>query len=151
MPAAPPTEPDVNNLFIRFVSSRRLTWIISIHSARQWLTQGYLVSPWAHNYATLALYRTCVDTICGFNVPLVVPLNRTLCPASPSLQWVPWALVPHLHGTDAVCCFATGVNLYLRYYASLRLPIARLGFLHSSLVPRYLLYVRRQLALPSLP
>lgn len=29
-------------------------------------------------------------------MPLVVPCNETLCPASPSLQWVPWASVPHL-------------------------------------------------------
>ena len=26
------------------------------------------------------------------------PSRKTLCPASPSLQWVPWALVPHLTG-----------------------------------------------------
>ena len=38
---------------------------------------------------------------------------------------------------------------YPRYYAPLRLPIALLWFLRSSLGPRYLLDVRRQWALPS--
>ena len=61
----------------------------------------------AHNYATLkpvnltgykALYRSCGDTVCGPGVPPVVPLGRTLCPASPSLQWVPWVSVPHFPG-----------------------------------------------------
>jgi hypothetical protein len=56
------------------------------------------------------------------DVPPIFPSNRTLCPASPSLQWVPWASVPHLH----------------RYYARLRLPAALLRVLRSSLVPRYL-------------
>ena len=28
----------------------------------------------------------------------IFPPSRTLCPASPSLQWVPWASVPHLLG-----------------------------------------------------
>src|SRR5262245_4371121 len=52
----------------------------------------------------------------------ISPPNRTVCPASPSLPWVPWALVPHL----------------LRYYAPLRLPPVRLGSLRFSLAPRYL-------------
>ena len=54
-------------------------------------------------------------------VPPIFPPSRTLCPASPSLGWVPWASVPHLH----------------RYYAPLRLPTAHLEVLRSSLVPRY--------------
>jgi hypothetical protein len=45
--------------------------------------------------------------------PIYPPIG-TVCPASPSLQWVPWALVPHLP----------------RSYARLRLPPARLGSLH---------------------
>src|SRR5262245_25255385 len=52
----------------------------------------------------------------------ISPPNRTVCPASPSLPWVPWALVPHL----------------LRYYAPLRLPPVRLGSLRFSLARRYL-------------
>jgi hypothetical protein len=52
------------------------------------------------------------DTICGLGVPLVVPSRRTLRPASPSLQWVPWASVPHLPGQasfarPSVLCSAT--------------------------------------------
>ena len=45
-----------------------------------------------------------------------------LCPTAPSLPWVAWASLPHLHG----------------YYAPLRLPPPPLGVLHLSLVPRYL-------------
>jgi hypothetical protein len=46
-----------------------------------------------------------------------LPSSRTLCPASPSLQRVPWASVPHLP----------------RYYAPLRLPRAHLGVVRFSL------------------
>src|SRR5207302_2107690 len=49
------------------------------------------------------------------------PSRKTLCPALPSLQWVPWVSVPHLP----------------RYYAPLRLPPARLGSLHSTFASRY--------------
>jgi len=47
------------------------------------------------------------------------PPSRTVCPASPSLPWVPWALVPHLP----------------RYYAPLRLPALRLGSLRLRSLP----------------
>ncbi len=43
------------------------------------------------------------------------PPSRTLCPASPSLQWVPWASVPHLLGLRLSPATP-------RYYAPLRLP-----------------------------
>jgi hypothetical protein len=58
------------------------------------------------------------------------PLNRTLCPASPSLQWVPWVSVPHLPELDfslansSVLCSATTAN------SPSRVP-------SLSLVPRY--------------
>ena len=124
----------MSNSLIRFVSSHLLAWTISVHSARQRLTPG---SPLlgAHNYATphtllhLRLYEL------RFLSTSVVPHSRTLCPASPSLQWVLCASVPHLHGTDAVCCLATGVYTYHRYYDPLRLPIAHLGVLHFRLPP----------------
>ena len=68
----------------------------------------------------------------------VGPLNKTLCPASPSLQWVLWASVPHLPGQD--------INtLDHRYYDPLRLPNARLGVVRSSLSAPDTLYR------PSLP
>ena len=51
----------------------------------------------------------------------IVPTG-TLCPTSPSLQWVAWVSLPHLR----------------RYYATLRLPPGPLGVLRLSLVPRYL-------------
>ncbi len=49
----------------------------------------------------------------GLEVSPIVPPSRTFCPASPSLQWVPWASVPHLPGLQAlarspsVLCSAT--------------------------------------------
>jgi hypothetical protein len=53
----------------------------------------------AHSYATLkALHRSCGDTVCGPGVPPVVPSDGSLCPASPSLQWVAWVSLPHLTG-----------------------------------------------------
>ena len=56
------------------------------------------------------------------------PLNRTLCPASPSLQWVPWVSVPHLpelsFASSSVLCSATTANSPFRV-------------LSLSLVPRY--------------
>lgn len=48
--------------------------------------------------ACSAICCSFVDTVCDLNVSSIVPPNRTLCPVSPSLQWVPWALVPHLTG-----------------------------------------------------
>jgi hypothetical protein len=55
----------------------------------------------------------------------IVPSRETLYPASPSLQWVAWASLPHLT-----------VQLYVpghRYYDPLRLPDACLGFVRFSL------------------
>jgi hypothetical protein len=65
----------------------------------------------------------------GLGVSPIVPPSRTFCPASPSLQWVPWAAVPHLLGLQ-VCPAAP------RSYAPLRLPQSRLGVLRLSLVRR---------------
>src|SRR5713101_2573821 len=62
-----------------------------------------------------------MDTVGEPGVSPIGPSRQTFCPALPSLQWVPWVLVPHLH----------------RYYAPRRLPPARLGSLHSSLASRY--------------
>jgi hypothetical protein len=122
----PPTEPDVSNSLIRFVSSHRLAWITPF--TRQWLTQGCAFRLGRITMLHPALCRTCVDTSCGLYVPFVVPHSRTLCPASPSLQWVPCASVPHLHGTDYHFT-------YPRYYDPLRLPTARLGFLRFRSTP----------------
>jgi len=54
------------------------------------------------------------------------PSSPTLCPASPSLQWVPGTGVPHL--PDWV-----PLGSSLRYYDPLRLPIVRLGGVRFSL------------------
>jgi hypothetical protein len=59
--------------------------------------------------------------ICDPGVSLIVPSRKTLCPASPSLEWVPWTSVPHLPGHG---CFRDP-----RYYDRLRLPDARLAAL----------------------
>jgi hypothetical protein len=66
----------------------------------------------------------------GLEVSPIVPPSRTFCPASPSLQWVPWASVPHLPGLQVWPADP-------RYYAPLRLPRLRLGVLRWSLVRRY--------------
>jgi hypothetical protein len=52
----------------------------------------------------------------------ICPPSRTVCPASPSLRWVPWALVPHLP----------------RYCAPLRLPPVRFGSLRFRSLPNTL-------------
>src|SRR5215831_7570709 len=62
-----------------------------------------------------------MDTVGEPGVSPIGPSRKTLCPALPSLQWVPWVAVPHLP----------------RYYAPLRLPPARLGSLHSTFASRY--------------
>ena len=65
--------------------------------------------------ACSAIPWSCVDMVCDLEVSPIFPSSGTLCPASPSLQWVPWASVPHLpsqHIPDH------------RYYVQLRLPTA---------------------------
>jgi hypothetical protein len=52
----------------------------------------------------------------------IYPPSQTVCPASPSLQWVPWASVPHLP----------------RYCAPLRLPAVHLGSLRFRSLPNTL-------------
>ena len=52
----------------------------------------------------------------------IYPPSRTVCPASPSLQWVAWASLPHL----------------LRYCAPLRLPAVPLGSLRFRSLPNTL-------------
>ena len=65
----------------------------------------------AANYATphtllhLRLYEL------RFLSTSVVPHSRTLCPASPSLQWVLCASVPHLHSTSALCALTVGTMI----------------------------------------
>ena len=67
-----------------------------------------------------------MDTVGDLNVSPVGPFSETLCPASPSLQWVLWASVPHLPSQDLN-------TLDHRYYDPLRLPNAHLGVVRSSL------------------
>ena len=52
----------------------------------------------------------------------IFPPSRTVCPASPSLQWVAWASLPHLP----------------RYCAPLRLPPVPLGSLRFRSLPNTL-------------
>ena len=63
--------------------------------------------------------------VCDFCVSPIVPTRETLCPASPSLQWVAWASLPHL-----TVQLSTTEH---RYYDPLRLPEACLRFVRSSL------------------
>jgi hypothetical protein len=71
--------------------------------------------------ACSAILWSFMDTVGEPGVSPRGPPRKTLCPALPSLQWVPWVAVPHLH----------------RYYAPRRLPPARLGSLRLSLASRY--------------
>ena len=52
---------------------------------------------------------------CDLEVSSIFPSSHTLCPTSPSLQWVAWVSLPHIP----------------RYYARLRLPLALLDVLRS--------------------
>jgi hypothetical protein len=98
LPDAPPTVPYVKVSLIRFLRS-------DFSDTKQ------VLSRLAHIYAVLnALYRSCSDTVCGLEVPPVVPFGRTLCLASPSLQWVPWTSVPHL--TDQIILPLTFGNMF---------------------------------------
>jgi hypothetical protein len=85
----------------------------------------------AHNFCrpSLQIHRCFVETVCRPGVLPIFPSGRTLCPASPSLQWVPWTSVPHLPGPE---CFRSH-----RYYDRLRLPDAHLTALSLSVALRY--------------
>ncbi len=91
-------------------------------SLRQWRTTQ-ATPRLAHNCADPgpAILWSFMDTVGEPGVSPLGPPRETLCPALPSLQWVPWVAVPHLP----------------RYYAPLRLPPARLGSLRLALASRY--------------
>jgi len=57
-----------------------------------------LLPPWELTH--LAVRWSCVEMVCGREVPPILPFNGTSYPASPSLKWVPWASVPHPTGPD---------------------------------------------------
>ena len=94
---APPTDPHVRNSRMRFL--------------RQSSSYPYVLS----SGGVVTRLASSESLSC------IVPTG-TLCPTSPSLQWVAWVSLPHLR----------------RYYATLRLPPGPLGVLRLSLVPRYL-------------
>jgi hypothetical protein len=48
--------------------------------------------------ACAVMCRSCGVMRSGLWVPVIVPPDTSLSPASPSLQWVPWVSVPHLLG-----------------------------------------------------
>jgi len=83
--------------------------------------------------------------VCDLEVPPIVPSSKTLCPASPSLQWVPWAPVPHLPGQ------ALAYPPDHRYYNQLRLPTARLEVLRSRYRPPDTLYMKGDSRLSRVP
>src|SRR5208337_48501 len=76
--------------------------------------------------ACSAILRSFVDTVCELEVSPIFPSDETLCPASPSLQRVPWTSVPRLPNLSGY-----------RYCARLRLPHARPKSLCLSLDSRY--------------
>jgi hypothetical protein len=70
---------------------------------------------------------------CGLSVPAIFPTDKTLHPASPSLQWVLWISVPHL-----LSCPIDNTTFSYRYYVPLRPPLFHLGSLRFRLVSQYL-------------
>ena len=72
-----------------------------------------------------AISWLCVDMVCDLGVSSIVPARKTLCPASPSLQWVPWA--NSSPPSRFRCCWNR------RYYDPLRLPNVYLRIVRSSL------------------
>ena len=65
--------------------------------------------------ACSAISWICVEMGCDLELSSIFPASRMLCPTSPSLRWVAWVSLPHLH----------------RYYAWLRLPVVHLAALRS--------------------
>jgi hypothetical protein len=79
--------------------------------------------------ACAAMCRSCVDMSADLLVSLIFPSGKTLCPASPSLQWVPWVSVPHLPGLPtarpSVLCSAktTACSVSVCFACYARAPI----------------------------
>ena len=63
--------------------------------------------------------------VCDFCEFPIFPSGKTLCPASPSLQWVAKVSLPHLPVQQSITEH--------RYYDPLRLPNVHPGFVRSSL------------------
>ncbi len=75
--------------------------------------------------ACCAISWLCVDMVCDLGVSSIVPARNTLYPASPSLQWVPWA--NSSPPSRFRCCWNH------RYYDPLRLPNVCLRIVRYSL------------------
>jgi hypothetical protein len=141
--AAPPTDPDVSNSLIRFVSNQKLA------SARLGLTRNLPASGAQLGYPGL---RNCwsssaLDELIGYGWrPQRVfrpPAQRTLCPVSPSLRWVHWVSVPH-HPRRS----SSTIGTMLHYDNQLPLSVASL--LARDPIPGVIQCIpRKQLALPS--
>jgi hypothetical protein len=77
--------------------------------------------PWQHYCtASCAILWGFGNMVCDHGVSPIVPPRSTLCPASPSLQWVP---------RDFGSPPSQPVSSGFRYYVPLRLPEAHLGVL----------------------
>src|SRR5215210_2759957 len=109
-----PSIPGALSLRVRRYASRRKSTSIRCASVVKTIS-GYC-------FACSAIRWSCVAMVGDLEVSPICPPSRTVCPASPSLQWVPWASVPHL----------------LRYCAPLRLPAIRLGSLRLRSLPNTL-------------
>ena len=84
-PPGPPTDPDVRHSRIRFLRQS--------------------------GCCPCAVHWPAVVRVGELKVSPPVSGQRKLCPTAPSLPWVPWASVPHVH----------------RYYTPLRLPTLSLS------------------------
>ena len=84
-PAGPPTDPDVTNSVIRFLGDR------SVNTLRH-----MTLLPCKSLRTCSTFCWSFVEMVCDHDVSPIVPSNRASCPASPSLQRVPWTSVPRL-------------------------------------------------------
>ncbi len=86
---------------------------------------AWLATPCRLHFSAIYLtfHQLIDDTVNRLRVPPVVPFDRSPYPASPSLQWIPEAIVLHL---------LNQLNS-LRYYDPLRLPKALLMVVRFSL------------------
>jgi len=92
---APPTDPDVSNSLIRFVSNQRFAFACLGLTRNLPASGAQLGCPGLRKCKSSSAFIELGG--CGWRPQSVFrpPTQRTLCPVSPSLRWVHWASFPH--------------------------------------------------------
>jgi hypothetical protein len=103
----------VLNSSIRFFGHSRLTYVCPERTRESAFPLWRMT-----RLPPCALCRNVVDTFLGLEVPWVYHPDRTSYPASPSLEWVAWATLPHLPGR----VLASTLGTVLRY--DCQLPVS---------------------------